>query len=616
MCSEELTPAQRHALALDETTVLAARRLGAFELALGVTLGLLFRGDRLLQLGCSREADYAREKLGISPSLMFSWVALARGLEHRPILRQAVTAGLVSSRKALAVMPLAIGDYEPVWTEAAMRLTLREIASAARAAGKESPEERFEAEAIVLPMTPEQQARLDAALAMAKEDMGPEARRWQCLEAMCEEWLSDHGEWEGRGEPAPAPGPPRPLETRILMRQLAAAGEALDAIREIGKEPLEENALGLHARALRLMAARRRHDLVFGGLVARVRYDGVREILGYHSFAQYCEERLGMSAGTVRQRIWLEERMRDLPALREALASGRLTYSKAVLVAKHATASDVEERIARAASTTCQQTERESEAEEDRRNRGAGVFRHWAPKDAAETIRAAVGSAQAWSLGTRGIGIDAGEALALIADHFVKICEAHLPPDHERRWASRFHREALMRKGGLCAVPGCTRAIRHVHHIVFRSRGGADEPWNGVGLCVPHHLHGIHMGYLEVRGRAGELLHWKLGTGEAVPLEEWVTVGDDDVRRADQVPRPEDGIDGAGFVREGDACGADFLADSDAYGAARWKRANAPSDRATPGVIGGSSGAKVARLAIAPKWDLERRRVMAQAHAR
>jgi hypothetical protein len=98
-----------------------------------------------------------------------------------------------------------------------------------------------------------------------------------------------------------------------------------------------------------------------------------------------------------------------------------------------------------------------------------------------------------------------------------------------------------MRKAGLCAAPGCSRAACHLHHIVFRSRGGTDDPRNLVGLCAVHHLHGIHLGYLEVTGLAGERLHWKLGTGESVPLEEWITLGDDDVRRAD----------GADFVLEG-----------------------------------------------------------------
>jgi hypothetical protein len=236
--------------------------------------------------------------------------------------------------------------------------------------------------------------------------------------------------------------------------------------------------------------------------------------------------------------------MRALPALREALKSGKLTYSKALAVARHATAADVEGRIARAARTTCQQTEREGEAEEDRKNRGARVRRFWGPRDAAATIRDAIGCAQAWSLGTRGVKIDEGEALAVVADHFVKVAEAHRRPHADRIDPKR--REVLMRKAGLCSVPGCSRAACHLHHIVFRSRGGSDDPRNLVGLCRVHHLHGVHLGYLEVTGSAGELLHWKLGTGEAVPLEEWVTYGDDDVRRAGAAATGE----GASFVAE------------------------------------------------------------------
>jgi len=97
--------------------------------------------------------------------------------------------------------------------------------------------------------------------------------------------------------------------------------------------------------------------------------------LGYKSLEEYCRERLGLAARTVRERVWLERRMRALPALRAALASGRLTYSKALLLAQDATAEDVEARIEEACSTTWQQTERDTTEREERRNRAAGVRR-------------------------------------------------------------------------------------------------------------------------------------------------------------------------------------------------------------------------------------------------
>jgi hypothetical protein len=529
-----LKPAEQLGLELDDALVRVARSLGAFDVALGCTLATLFEGDRLSQLGYSREADYARERLGMPLSTMFLCVRLARELAHRPILRQAVVAGLLSSRKAAAVLPLAVGDGEGAWTEAAIRLSLREIESAARAAGKESPEERFEADVIVMPMTPAQQERLDAALALAKETIGPEARRWQCAEAMCQEFLSSFPEWDGEGARGTAEPPsPMPLRTkRVLLGYLAAVEEALEVIRRIQEEHAGEDALALDACARRLLAARRRYDEVFGILARRLRGGRMYEVLGY-SFEEYCEERLGMSSGTVRTRIWLEGRMRELPSLRRALASGRLTYSKAVVLARHATPFDIDERIERARSTTCQQLDREAEAEEDRKNRGAGTRRFWGPKDAAQTVRDAIAAAQAWSRGVRGLEIDAGEALAVVADHFVDVWEAHLP--RARRRISAQRHDVMMRKGGLCAVPGCSREARHVHHIVFRSRGGARAPENEVALCAAHHLRGIHQGYLEVTGRAGERLHWRFGTGEAVPTEEWVTLGDDEVRRAEFV---------------------------------------------------------------------------------
>jgi hypothetical protein len=75
-----------------------------------------------------------------------------------------------------------------------------------------------------------------------------------------------------------------------------------------------------------------------------------------------------------------------------------------------------------------------------------------------------------------------------------------------------------------------------VHHIRYRSHGGSEAPWNKVRLCVPHHLRGVHMGYLKVEGRAGERLVWRFGNGEI-----WVTNGDDNVRRGGGGP----GTDGA-----------------------------------------------------------------------
>lgn len=93
----ELSDVQRDALGLDAALVRVARGSCAIELAIGRTLDRLFRGDRLLQLCYSCEADYARERLGIPPRTMYLWLRLARGLEDRPLLERAVVSRTTST---------------------------------------------------------------------------------------------------------------------------------------------------------------------------------------------------------------------------------------------------------------------------------------------------------------------------------------------------------------------------------------------------------------------------------------------------------------------------------------------------------------------------------------
>ena len=69
----------------------------------------------------------------------------------------------------------------------------------------------------------------------------------------------------------------------------------------------------------------------------------------------------------------------------------------------------------------------------------------------------------------------------------------------------------MQRDGGRCQVPVCSHRADDSHHIQYRSRGGSDDPGNQVALCKAHHLHGIHLGYLRVRGKAPDGLYWELG---------------------------------------------------------------------------------------------------------
>jgi hypothetical protein len=211
----KLSAAQRAALGADAAATRFARSRGAIDLALGETLLKLFEGDRLAKLGYARQVDYARERLGVSPRAMFLWLRLARGLQERPLLRRAVVAGTVTPR------------------------------------GEEPPGEAFQVESLWLRMTPAQQDRLDAALALARETLGPGAPRWQCLEAICQEWLGTFGAWLPKDEKKEAPAAPALRAQRqraeAIDLQLRAITEAVGVVEGLDAEAGREDARALDA---------------------------------------------------------------------------------------------------------------------------------------------------------------------------------------------------------------------------------------------------------------------------------------------------------------------------------------------------------------------------------
>jgi len=391
-------------------------------------------------------------------------------------------------------------------------------------------------ETLILSMTPSQQDHLDEAEFLAKEIIGSQAARWMCLESMAQEYMSSCPEWvpeeEGNNHVGASCGGSYRVSpvrvTKAVLRQLDALAEAAGVIAGLDEETVEANALALDARALRLVAARKRFDLVLGPLLAEIVKSKIHKIVGYRRLEDYCRERLGMSARSVRQRAWLERQMCALPELRAAVEKGKITFSKALILAKDINRADILKRIEDAASTTCQQVERESTKKEDRQNRAQGIRRIWGPKDAMETVTMGISTAQGLAA-EQGEDADAGEALDAIALLFISVWTVHL----KGKSMPQSRRRVILRSRGICAVPTCSRPAEHLHHITFRSRFGSDEETNLIGLCAVHHLRGIHRMRMTVTGVAGDELLWKMGTLGGNILEVWVTRGDDDVKGVD-----------------------------------------------------------------------------------
>jgi len=68
------------------------------------------------------------------------------------------------------------------------------------------------------------------------------------------------------------------------------------------------------------------------------------------------------------------------------------------------------------------------------------------------------------------------------------------------------------RDGWRCTAPGCTsRKNLEDHHVVYRSRGGRNDPSNRICLCRFHHQEGEHGEFASCRGTAPLGIRWRLG---------------------------------------------------------------------------------------------------------
>ncbi len=104
-------------------------------------------------------------------------------------------------------------------------------------------------------------------------------------------------------------------------------------------------------------------------------------VLGFTSMLAYAMERLEMSASRCHQLRGLSERMREFPALRDAMASGRLTWTKARAIAPILSASSADAWIALASRLSRRELEQ-------RIADARGAARRAVGRGTQETIRA------------------------------------------------------------------------------------------------------------------------------------------------------------------------------------------------------------------------------------
>ncbi len=84
------------------------------------------------------------------------------------------------------------------------------------------------------------------------------------------------------------------------------------------------------------------------------------------------------------------------------------------------------------------------------------------------------------------------------------------------RTVPRWLRRRILHRDTTCRFPGCTRPIRHIHHIEHWSQGGPTNSSNLLGVCWHHH-HLVHEGHWSITGNADTHITFTSPHGRTLP---------------------------------------------------------------------------------------------------
>lgn len=325
----------------------------------------------------------------------------------------------------------------------------------------------------------------------------------------------------------------------------------------IDRAIVDVGVLDLELRALSVELMRR--DLRLGELALEAERRGVAHTHGYRTVDDYYREALGVAPSSMAARIALARRVRRLPRLRSAIEAGVIGFETATLLARVAAPSTEAAWLALADTSTTKifrehvdaaelharahglpldalvpptQTQLEEARHLERRVLSM-VFEH-TPDDSNAAELSDVGqdseslpmsvstSPDDATLGTVPLRLTLPDDLtAFWCDLELLHADAGLPMGSfvaflvastldTMRGMTKLpaYGDIYLRDRFRCQNPACTS--RHVtpHHIVFRSRGGGEEPSNIVSLCDRCHLMLVHGGHLTVTGLAPHALDW------------------------------------------------------------------------------------------------------------
>jgi len=323
--------------------------------------------------------------------------------------------------------------------------------------------------------------------------------------------------------------------------------------------------LDLELRALSVELMRR--DLRLGELALEAERRGVAHTHGHRTVDDYYRETLGVAPSSMAARVALARRVRRLPRLKAAIEAGAVGFETATLLARVAVPSTEAAWLALAdISTTKIFREHVSAAELHARAHGLPLEALGPPTHeqldeardlerkvltmvlantsddsnaaepsatasdvgpdlgpAPESVPMSVSTSSNYAtLGTVPLRLTLPDDLAAFwcdlellhvdagspADSFVAFLVASTLDTARGMTKLPAYGDIYLRDRFRCQNPTCRSRHCTPHHIVFRSRGGGEEPSNLVSLCGRCHLSLVHGGHLTVTGLAPHALDW------------------------------------------------------------------------------------------------------------
>jgi hypothetical protein len=511
----------------DRLRELAAARSAARPV-LGALAGELLRRKLFELLGYRSLGDYAREHLGVGPRTVREWARVWNALQGLPLLRFAVRSGEVSWSVARRVVGLVTPETEKACLETVSGRTLRAVEAIVAAVreqqslempsdtvGEEEEQSETQERVLVRLRCSSREALLwHAAVELARRMAGEQMPLWRCAEAIAAEFGSAAGcpesnRPENCSEDGPAAETADPRDADGSAAAAVTAARCEHGLRDRAfpelcrgaprgrlPTPLAGLAAGLAEASPREVDRRlgaaiaflQGVDLEAGRILRELADRRLYRELGFESVERYAAERIDVSGRTARRLIALARAGQRVPALARAFGEGSITAFQAHAVARVADRASAAAWVERARAVTLRRLEDDVAARIETAGRPA-VIAFRAPPRVAALLRGAVQRV--------------GSLEALLAHAIVTWVRA----------GAEFTDYADFERDGFrCTVPGCTaRRSLHSHHLRFRSARGPDLPWNRTTLCAFHHLRGVHLGTLRIRGRAPDALVFELG---------------------------------------------------------------------------------------------------------